>query len=66
MVDKILVETIDENVNKNPNVIKFILKIGKSYDYVLNQNKRSIHLGTKTNVFVMEQCSNLQFFSNEY
>ena len=47
MVDKIIVGTIDENGNKNPNVIKFILKIGKSYDYVLTENKGNMSFENK-------------------
>ena len=47
LVDKIIVGTIDENGNKNPNVIKFILKIGKSYDYVLTQNNGSMSFENK-------------------
>ena len=41
MVDKIIVGEIDENGNKNPNVIKFILKTGKDYNFLID-NKKSM------------------------
>ena len=39
LIDKIIVGEIDENGNKNPNVIKFILKIGKNYDFLIDNQK---------------------------
>ena len=39
MVDKIIVGEIDENGNKNPNVIKFILKTGKDYNFLIDDKK---------------------------
>ena len=47
IVDKIIVGIIDDNDNKNSKVIKFILKIGKSYDYVLTENKGSMSFENK-------------------
>jgi len=39
IIDKIIGGKIDEDENKNPNIIKFILKIGKNYDFLIdNQN----------------------------
>ena len=39
LIDKIIVGEIDENGNKNPNVIKFILKTGKNYDFLIDNQK---------------------------
>ena len=39
MIDKIIIGEIDENGNKNPNKIKFVLKTGKNYDFFLNNQK---------------------------
>ena len=39
MVDKIIIGEIDENGNKNNNVIKFILKTGKNYDFLIDNQK---------------------------
>ena len=39
LIDKIIVGEIDENGNKNSNVIKFILKTGKNYDFLINNQK---------------------------
>lgn len=39
LIDKIIVGEIDENGNKNPNVIKFILKAGKNYDFLIDNQK---------------------------
>lgn len=39
LIDKIIVGEIDENGNKNPNVIKFILKKGKNYDFLIDNQK---------------------------
>ena len=39
LIDKIIVGEIDENGNKNPNVIKFILKTGKNYDFLIDTQK---------------------------
>ena len=39
LIDKIIVGEIDENGNKNPNIIKFILKIGKNYDFLIDNQK---------------------------
>ena len=36
LIDKIIVGEIDENGNKNPNVIKFILK---NYDFLIDNQK---------------------------
>ena len=39
LIDKIIVGEIDENGNINPNVIKFILKTGKNYDFLIDNQK---------------------------
>lgn len=39
LIDKIIVGEIDENGNKNSNVIKFILKKGKNYDFLIDNQK---------------------------
>lgn len=39
LIDKIIVGGIDENGNKNSNVIKFILKTGKNYDFLIDNQK---------------------------
>lgn len=39
MVDKIIIGEIDEKGNKNNNVIKFILKTGKNYDFLIDNQK---------------------------
>ena len=39
LIDKIIVGEIDENGNKNPNVIKFILKTEKNYDFLIDNQK---------------------------
>ena len=39
MVDKIMIGEIDENGNKNNNVIKFILKTGKNCDFLIDNQK---------------------------
>lgn len=39
LVEKIIVGEKDENGNINPNVIRFILKIGTEYTYQINGNK---------------------------
>lgn len=39
LIDKIIVGEIDDNGNKNPNVIKFILKTGKNYDFLIDNQK---------------------------
>lgn len=39
LINKIIVGEIDENGNKNSNVIKFILKKGKNYDFLIDNQK---------------------------
>lgn len=39
LINKIIVGEIDENGNINPNVIKFILKKGKNYDFLIDNQK---------------------------
>ena len=39
LIDKIIVGEIDENGNKNPKVIKFILRTGKNHDFLIDNQK---------------------------
>lgn len=43
LVEKIIVGEKDENGNINPNVIRFILKIGTEYTYQINGNKNVLY-----------------------
>jgi len=42
LVEKIIIGEKDENGNDNPNVIRFILKIGGDYKAIISQNNNSI------------------------
>ena len=38
IVEKVIVGEIDENENINPNILRFVLKVGSEYKYDLNSN----------------------------
>lgn len=38
IIEKVIVGEIDENGNINPNILRFVLKIGSEYKYDLNSN----------------------------
>lgn len=42
LVEKIIIGEKDENGNENPNVIRFILKIGGDYKAIISPNNNSI------------------------
>ena len=54
LVDKIIIGGIDQNGNRNPNVIRFILKTGNEYVTLLD-NHSSIQSKSKIVSFNMEQ-----------
>ena len=39
MIDKIVIGQVDENGKENTNVIKFIIKGGRDFDFIIENNK---------------------------
>ena len=61
MIDKIIVGEIDENGNKNPNVIKFILKTGKNYDFLIDNQKHCMSF-CKRNKWICDRHPEVSYF----